>query len=42
MTKGGEELKRDKINPNKRHSKNNTIIAWNVYEGGKYKMTLWK
>ena len=42
FTRGGEEPKRTKLNPNKRHSKNNTIIGWSVYESGKYKATLWK
>jgi hypothetical protein len=42
FTNGGEETKREKIDPKKRHSKNNTIIGWNVYENGKYKATLWK
>jgi len=32
ITDGGEGKPITKINPNKRHSKNNTIIGWNLYE----------
>lgn len=32
LTKGGEETTRLKIDPKKRHSKNNTIIGWNIYK----------
>jgi len=42
FTKCGEEPKRTKINPNKRHSKNNTIIGWILYANGKYNHTFWK
>ena len=40
ITKGGEQAQPLKINPNKRHSKNNTIIGWSVYENGIYKYSM--
>lgn len=42
LTKGGEEKIRTKIDPNKRHSKNNTIVGWNVYENEILKTTLYQ
>ena len=40
LTRGGEEQVRLKINPNKRHSSNNTIIGWNIYKDGAFYQTL--
>lgn len=42
ITKGGETIPAVKVNPKKRHSKNNTIIRWNVYKNGAYKLCLLK
>lgn len=42
ITKGGETLPADKVNTKKRHSKNNTIIGWNLYQNGIYKKTMYK
>ncbi len=42
LTRGGEEIMRTKIDPNKRHSKNNTIVGWNVYENEMLKTTLYQ
>lgn len=42
FTKGGEEFVRLKINPNKRHSGNNTIIGWNIYRDGVLDKILYK
>lgn len=42
ITKGGEAVVAQKVNPKRRHSANNTIIGWNVYENGCYKHTLYK
>lgn len=32
VTKGGESIPITKVNPNKRHSKNNTVLMFAVYE----------
>jgi hypothetical protein len=40
LTKRGEGLVQMKINPEKRHSVNNTIIGWNIYKDGKYEYIL--
>ena len=37
---GGEQIYTGKINPKKRHSKNNTIIGWNIYKHGKLIRTI--
>lgn len=42
ITYGGETIPAVKVNPKKRHSRNNTIIGWNVYQKGIYKHTLYK
>lgn len=42
ITKGGEQVIRFKIDHNKRHSKNNTIIGWNIYRNKILVTTLYK